>query len=100
MRLFALLPVAVEICETLDSLGHELTKSDPQHNYLQALLTNMGPSCGCSGRSLCSAWCSALLSRFQGICVNGASKLKVSDTEESFIPDGSYLLDTNDAIDE
>ena len=35
----------------------------------------------------------------QSLCAYGASKLEVSDTGEAFIPDGSYLLDTNDARD-
>eukprot|EP00903_Cladosiphon_okamuranus_P017671 g16272.t1 len=32
-------------------------------------------------------------------CCYGASQLKVDDTDEAFIPDGSYLIDTNNARD-
>lgn len=32
-------------------------------------------------------------------CCYGATKLKVDDTDEAFIPDGSYLIDTNNARD-
>lgn len=35
----------------------------------------------------------------QGFCLYGALQLDVKDTAEAFIPDGSYLLDTNDAVD-
>ncbi|CAM9184613.1 unnamed protein product, partial [Scytosiphon promiscuus] len=34
------------------------------------------------------------------ICCYGATKLGVDDTDEAFIPDGSYLLETNEAIDQ
>ncbi|CAN0219603.1 unnamed protein product [Pylaiella littoralis] len=34
-----------------------------------------------------------------GFCAYGATKLQVDDTDEAFIPDGSYLLDTNRARD-
>ncbi|CAM9133803.1 unnamed protein product, partial [Hapterophycus canaliculatus] len=34
------------------------------------------------------------------ICCFGATKLGVDDTDEAFIPDGSYLIDTNNAKDE
>lgn len=34
-----------------------------------------------------------------GVCAYGTSQLEVSDTADSFIPDGSYLLDTNNAVD-
>lgn len=36
---------------------------------------------------------------FQAFCLYGATKLKVDDTDEAFIPDGSYLIDTNNARD-
>eukprot|EP00752_Nemacystus_decipiens_P003771 g3472.t1 len=32
-------------------------------------------------------------------CLYGATKLDVDDTDEAFIPDGSYLIDTNNARD-
>lgn len=35
----------------------------------------------------------------QAFCCYGATKLKVDDTDEAFIPDGSYLIDTNNARD-
>lgn len=33
----------------------------------------------------------------QAFCCYGATKLEVDDTDEAFIPDGSYLIDTNNA---
>lgn len=35
----------------------------------------------------------------QAFCCYGATKLKVDDTDAAFIPDGSYLIDTNNARD-
>lgn len=34
------------------------------------------------------------------VCILGATKLRVESNERSFIPDGSYLLDTLDKQDE
>lgn len=40
------------------------------------------------------------LSGKQAVNAYGASKLEVSDTADAFIPDGSYLKDTEDAVEE
>lgn len=52
-----------------------------------------------SVHDVCRVTTDVAVCRLQAFCLYGATRLTVDDTDEAFIPDGSYLIDTNNARD-